>query len=561
MSQVKQMDDGYDYDCVVIGSGFGGSVSALRLSEKGYRVLVVEKGCWWRSEDFPRTNWSLRRWLWVPALKLRGIMRLSVFRHLSVLSGVGVGGGSLVYAATLPMPKAEFFKTGSWAGLQDWEQVLAPHYATAYRMLGAQVNPILGVGDEVLAQVAQEQGCVHAFEPAKVGVYFAAGHHQAGARVPDPFFGGEGPERASCVHCGACMTGCRVGAKNSLDKNYLYLAQHKGAQILAESLVYDVRPLAQHELAGDAQSGLEADVVAAVVADGSCGYELSVRSAMTWPWLPWGRRRSIRCRTVVFAAGALGTNKLLLQLKRGSMPQMSERVGCDVRSNNECLIAVTTPRTDRDFSRGLAIGSIVHTDAHSHLEPVRYGAGSGAWRLLMAPMVTGSTVWVRLARVLGLWLRHPWQYARIAWARDWAKQTQIMLFMQHLDSTLRFRLNRFGWLQTDLGVGVPPRPDVPQAMDWAQRYAQAIGGAPFTMVSEHVLHTASTAHLLGGAVMGADAQQGVVDACGRLFGYQGAYVCDGSVVSANPGVNPSLSITAIAEYVMAQVPQACVRKE
>ena len=525
-------NDGYDYDFVIIGSGFGGSVSALRLAEKGYKVLVLEKGKWFKPKDFPKTNWNIKRWLWVPAIKAQGIMRVSFFRHLGVVSGVGVGGGSLVYACTLPVPKAEFFNSGNWAQLNDWETLLKPHYAEAYRMLGAQLNPKLRAGDHVLQEVAQQLGRADEFHPSTVAIYFAREGERAGQTVPDPYFDGKGPDRASCIHCGGCMTGCRYNAKNSLDKNYLHLAQQLGAEIMAERYVYDVQPI------GEAGEG---------------GYDIVLRDALSWP-IMGGTRQTIRTRGVVFSAGALGTNKLLLKLKQSSMPRLSERVGRDIRSNNECLIGITTAEDTRDFSQGLAIGSVLHTDEHSHLEPVRYGSGSGAWRIALAPMAHGSNVLVRLGKMLGQLLRHPVAYFRVMTVRDWAKHTQVMLFMQHLESTLQFKLGRFGFLKTDLDVGKPPAAYIPHAVEVALMYAARIKGKTFTLGSEQLLNTASTAHLLGGSVMGADASTGVIDKNGALFGYTNAYVCDGSMISANPGVNPSLSITAISEYVMAQVP-------
>lgn len=517
-----------EYDYVIIGSGFGGSVSALRLSEKGYKVLVIEKGKWYRPSDFAKTNWQLKRWLWLPALNLTGIMRLSFFKHLAVLSGVGVGGGSLVYACTLPVPKSEFFQTGSWAGLNDWERALQPHYDTAYRMLGAEVNPKLCAGDEALYRVAQKIGRQAEFHPSKVGIFFARDGQSAGQTVPDPYFDGAGLERASCLHCGACMTGCRHDAKNSLDKNYLYLAQQLGARILAETCVHDVQPQGER---------------------GEQGYTVHVRNAIRW----FGKSHMIRTKSVVFAGGALGTNQLLLKLKKTSMPALSARVGKDIRSNNESLITIATADTQEDYSQGLSIGSILHTDAHSHLEPVRYGAGSGAWRLVHAPMAYGANAWIRIGKMLRLWLQHPKAYLKIALVKDWARHSQVMLFMQHLDSTLQFKLNPWGRLKTQLDIGERPQAHIPHAIELAQLYAQEINGKPYTLFTEQLFGLASTAHILGGAVMGADVDAGVIDGQGRLFGYERAYVCDGSMISANPGVNPSLSITAISEYIMAGV--------
>ena len=521
-----------EYDYVIIGSGFGGSVSALRLSEKGYKVLVIEKGKWFKAEDFPKTNWEGKRWLWIPAFKAQGIMRMSVFKHLNILSGVGVGGGSLVYACTLPIPKTEFFNTGSWAKLNDWENALKPHYDMAYKMLGAQVNPKLGAGDEVLRTIAKKINREDEFHAAKVSIFFAREGEKPGQTVPDPYFEGEGPERASCLHCGACMTGCRHNAKNSLDKNYLYLAQKHGAKILAETFVQDVKPIGEN---------------------GAQGYEIHVRDSTEWTWFGGGKTQVVKARGVVFSAGTLGTSKLLLTLKQKSMPALSTRVGRDIRSNNESLIYLGTADTSVDYSEGIAIGSVLNTDAHSHLEPCRYGAGSGAWRVALAPMAYGSNVFVRLYKMFAQWVMHPVAYFKIARAKDWAKQSQVMLFMQHLDSKLQFKINRWGNLQTALDVGERPQAHIPHAEELALMYAKEINGKAYTMFTEQLLNLSSTAHILGGAVMGEDASTGVIDSKGRVFGYQNAYVCDGSIISANPGVNPSLSITAISEYIMSQV--------
>jgi cholesterol oxidase len=517
------------YDYVVIGSGFGGSVSACRLAQKGYKVLVVEKGRWYRSEDFPRSTWNLKRWVWIPQIRLTGIMRVTFLEHIAILSGVGVGGGSLVYAATLPVPKSEFFTSGTWARLNDWQQVLKPHYDTACRMLGAARNPQSGPGDRALERVARRIGREHEYHPSMVGIFFARTPGESGREVPDPFFGGTGPARAPCRFCGSCMTGCRHNAKNSLDKNYLHLAQQNGARILAETFVHDVRPIG---------------------ADGAGGYEVLVRDSIGW----FPAQRTLRAKGVVFAAGTLGSVKLLLQLRKRSMPRLSAQVGRNVRTNNECLIAVTTPEGKEDFTQGVAIGSVLHADPDSDLEPVRYGPGSGTWRLGMLPMAYGRNAWVRLGKVIAQVARRPWLFARIAAVRSWARHSQILLFMQHLDSTLRFTLGRSGFLKSELDVGPAPQPHIARAEQLAQLYAEEIGGKPFTLFTEQLLNIASTAHILGGAVMGADPGTGVIDAKGRLFGYRNALVCDGSVISANPGVNPSLSITAIAEYIMEQVP-------
>ena len=514
-----------DYDFVIIGSGFGGSVSALRLSEKGYRVLVLEKGRRFRAEDFPKSNWNLPRWLWLPLLRFFGFFKITFFRHVTVLSGVGVGGGSLVYANTLPVPKRDFFEASSWAHLADWEQELRPFYDTAYRMLGAQVNPKLFDGDLALQQLAEELGREDEFEPTRVSVYFG----EPGVTVPDPYFGGEGPERAGCTFCGGCMIGCRYNAKNTLDKNYLYFAEKLGAEIRAESEVYDVVPL-------DGQ-------------DGSTGYRIRWRSSTRL----FRKKGEVTAKAVVFAGGVLGTLPLLLKLKHSSLPWLSDRLGYGVRTNSESLIGVTTFDKRLSFSDGVAIGCILHTDEHSHLEPVRYPSGSGFWRLMMSPLVHGQNLLVRLARAAWDLLRHPIQNLRVYLVWDWAKRTQILLYMRTIDTRLRFTWKRFG-MGSSLDIGAAPSPFMPEAKDLAERYAKIVRGKPMVLVTETLLGTSTTAHILGGATMGRGPEEGVIDRDNRVFGYRNLWICDGAMISANPGVNPSLTITALSERAMSKIP-------
>ncbi len=565
------------YDWVVIGSGFGGSVAALRLAEKGYSVLVLEKGRRLGASDFPATNWNLKRWLWLPALRFFGLFKITLFRHVTTLSGVGVGGGSLVYANTLPLPPRDFFAAPSWAHLADWERELAPHYETARRMLGATVNPRLGAGDEALRQLAIEIGRPDAFTPTTVAVFFgetavqdAAPAHPAS--VPDPYFGGRGPERSPCTACGGCMTGCRFGAKNTLDKNYLHLAEQEGAVIQAESEVYDVRPLGTQPAGGaaDAAAGgaLPPSVGGSTRAerparessglDGSHGYRVSWRSATRLLGRGGG---SVTCRGIVFAGGVLGTVRLLLALKEGSLPRLSERVGRSVRTNSESLIGVTVADRKARFSEGVAIASMLQADERTNLQPVRYGEGSGAWRLLMSPLAAGRSFLERLARALAEILRHPIENLKVYLVDDWAKRTQILLFMQTTESTLRFMRGRLKRMRSAPDEGTPPSAFIPRAHDLARRYAGIVGGRPTVLLTETLLGTPTTAHILGGATMGRDAGEGVVDSSNRVFGYANMYVCDGSMISANPGVNPSLTITALAERAMSRIAPKEEREE
>jgi cholesterol oxidase len=510
------------YDWIIVGSGFGGSVSALRLADKGYRVLVVEKGRRFSPDDFPQTNWDLRRWLWMPPLGMRGFFQMSFFEHVTIFHGVGVGGGSLVYANTLPTPTAGFFQAPSWSHLGDWQRELEPHYQTARRMLGAATNPTWTRGDRVLAEIAAEIGRPQHHHATEVGVFFG----KPGERVADPYFGGAGPDRVGCTFCGACMTGCRVGAKNTLDRNYLYLAERRGAVVRAETEVTALRP----RMGG--------------------GYAVETR-----PSFGGGPRLAFTADRVVLAGGVLGTIPLLLEMQadRAGLPKLSDRLGQSVRTNNEALIGVIVPG-DEDFSRGVAITSILHTDDHSHIEPVRYGSGSGFFRLLVLPHAPGPTVLSRLVGAVRGFARQPVRWARALTTRDFAAHSQILLYMRTLESTLTFERGRGPWtgyrkgLVSRLEDGAPaPTAFMDEATDLAERFAHKVGGVPMTMLTETMLGVPSTAHILGGACMGRDAAEGVIDRDHQVFGYPGLYVVDGAAVSANPGVNPSLTITAMAE--------------
>ncbi len=514
-----------DYDFVIIGSGFGGAVSALRLSEKGYRVLVIEKGKWLGPDDFPKSNWNLKKWLWLPSIRFFGLFKITVFRHLAALSGVGVGGGSLVYAATHPVPKDQFFTAPSWAHLADWKTELMPFYETGLKMLGTAINPRMETGDLALQQLAKELGKEKDFEPSRVAIYFG----KRGETVPDPYFGGKGPTRTGCIFCGGCMLGCRHNAKNTLDKNYLYLAQQEGAVIQAESKVIGVEPL-------DGGAG-------------KSGYRITWRGT-TRPY----RKGHVTAKGVIFSGGVVGTVPLLLKLKQTTLPRLSPMVGHHIRTNSESLIGVTTFDKTRDFSKGVAIGSILNTDEHSHLEPVRYPEGSGFWRLFMSPLVYGDSALQRIAGILKDYFQHPVQNLRAWFIDNWAKRTQILLFMQTLDSTLNLTRNRLGFMQSHIEKGTAPTSFIPEAKELAERYARIVHGKPFSLISETLLGIPTTAHILGGAVMGQTPAEGVIDKNNRVFGYENMYVCDGSMVSANPGVNPSLTIVALSERAMSKIP-------
>ncbi len=520
------MNKTFDYDYVIIGSGFGGSVSALRLSEKGYKVLVIEKGKWFKSEDFPKTNWNLKKWIWEPKINLKGFFKMTFLNHVTVLSGVGVGGGSLTYANTLPVPKHDFFTSGSWEILNNWEKVLKPYYDIAYKMLGASTNPKLYVGDEVLKEIAKDIGKENNFEAAKVAVYFG----EAGRTVDDPYFKGKGPNRTGCTHCGACMTGCRYNSKNTLDKNYLYLAQQLGAEILAEKEVFNVSVLGAK--------------------DGTDGYKIEFKSSI-------GKksRDSVITKGVIFSGGVVGTVPLLLKLKEGSLPNLSNLVGCNVRTNNESLMLVTsTKNSSEDFSKGLAIGSVLHTDEKSHLEAVRYGKGSSFFKLLTLPVVYSKYLIFRIIGAVSLVITKPIILFKTIFTKNYSERTTVLLFMQTLDSTLRIKLGKFTKMKTEKEGGAKPNAFIPEALSLGNKFAEKVQGIPYANFTDVLLGTPTTAHILGGAVMGSNTSEGVIDKNCNVFGYKNMMICDGAMISANPGVNPSLSITAITEYSMNQIP-------
>jgi cholesterol oxidase len=521
---MNNLKEAYDY--VVIGSGFGGSVSALRLAEKGYTVLVIEKGKWFKANDFPKTNWNLKKWLWEPRLNLFGFFKISYLNHVTILSGVGVGGGSLTYANTLPIPKREFFNSGSWAALGNWEEDLQPHYKEAYRMLGAEKNPKLGPADKVVEDLAKDLGRSDHFTSAKVAVHFG----EAGKTVPDPYFNGKGPDRTGCIQCGACMTGCRYNAKNTLDKNYLHLAQQLGVQIIAEHEVFDINPIDNNK--------------------GATGYKVHFKRS-----LGKSSNKKVVAKNVVFCGGVMGTVPLLLKLKeKNSLPNLSEKVGCNVRTNNESLLVVTsTEKGAADYSQGIAIGSILDIDESSHLEPVRYGKGSGFFRLLSVPSVQHKNALLRVLGVVGVVIKKPITFLKTFFTSRYSERSIIMLFMQSLDSTLRISLGKVIPLKTSLESGARPSGFIPEASKLAQAIADKTQAIPYANFTDVLLGTPTTAHILGGAVMGENHREGVIDKNNRVFGYENMLICDGSMISANPGVNPSLSITAISELAMSKI--------
>ena len=535
-------DHEFDFDFIVVGSGFGGSVAACRLSEKGYRVAVMEMGRRWTAETLPRTSWSLHRWFWRPKLGLRGFFNIRYFRHVTILHGCAVGGGSITYATTLLRPPDKVWQSGSWTGLAAWQSEMPQHYDAASQMLGVTRNTILGPADYLLKSVADEVGVGATFYHTSVAIFQAPAGEPGGTTFPDPYFGGEGPARTTCISCGGCMMGCRHGAKNTLDLNYLYLAEKRGTQVFAETKVVDVKPL--HDKS-----------------NGDDGYE--VRTVSSTSCFKRNARR-FTCRGVVFSASSLGTTELLFSLKeRGSLPRISDQLGKHVRTNSESLLAVRIPGSPEDLSQGVAIGSGIYIDEHTHIEAVRYPPGSDTMSLLTTILtggVPGRTrvlLWFR--NLIFALLRHPFRTLRVLQPFGWAKENVVLLCMQAVEGNLEMCWRRpwywpFANSLATSGQKVPTY--IPRANEFAETFARLTNGTAMSMLPEILFGVPGTAHCLGGCVIANSSHHGVVDHQHRVFGYYNMYVCDGSVVAANLGVNPSLTITALSERAMSFIPPA-----
>jgi cholesterol oxidase len=525
----------YDYDVVVVGSGFGGSVTALRLAEKGYRVHVIESGRRFADEDFAKTSWDLRRYLWAPRLKCFGVQRIHRLPDVMILAGAGVGGGSLNYANTLYVPPAEFFEDPQWAGITDWQAELAPHYETASRMLGVVTNPCDGPVEQIMRRTADDLGVGDTFRKTPVGVFFG----KPGERVPDPYFDGAGPDRTGCTECGNCMVGCRVGAKNTLVKNYLALAERLGATIEPLRTVVAVEP----------------------IDDGHRDTGYRVTTEASGAWVRKGRR-TVTASQVVFAAGAWGTQRLLHRMSYdGRLGDLSPHLGELTRTNSEALggaMTVKVPR-DVDLTKGVAITSSFHVDQETHVENVRYGKGSNAMGLLATILVEGGGAVPRPLRFLAEAARHPATFLRSTSVRRWSERTIIGLVMQSRDNSItvsaKHRLVGGVGLTSKQGHGEPNPTWIPIGHKALRQLAirlqerAGVPALPGGSLSE-IVDIPLTAHFLGGAVISDDPAKGVVDPWHRVWGYPGLHIVDGAAVSANLGVNPSLTITAQAERAM-----------
>ncbi len=522
-----------DYDVAIVGSGFGGSVAALRLTEKGYRVLVIEAGSRYRDEDFAKTSFDLKRFLFFPRLGLRGIQRIDLLRNVMVMSGAGVGGGSLVYANTLYRPPKTFFETGSWAKLADWQKLLDPYFNQAERMLGVETNPFESNSDRAVKKVADRLGFGDTYKLTPLGIFFGAKKGLAeGTEAADPYFGGKGPSRTSCINCGECMTGCRHGAKNTLVKNYLYLAEAAGAEVVADTTVTDIRE----------------------VNDGS--YVLSTRASWATSAL---KPKHITADQVIVAAGALGTAKLLQKVRaNGRLAGMSDQLGALSRTNSESLLGVVSRRDNIDYSEGSAITSSVFPDEHTHIEPVRYGHGSGFMGIMESIIASGKKGEAPTPlRLLGVTLKNLHRLPKFYNLRKWPQRTLILLVMQARDNSLTTFAKKTIFGRTKLtsrqGYGETNPAWVEAGHTFARELAKDMHGTPGAVTTEP-FGIPMTAHFLGGCVIGANAKEGVVDGYLRAFGQPGLHIFDGSTLSANPGVNPSLSITAQAEWAAAHWP-------
>jgi cholesterol oxidase len=520
-----------DYDVLIIGSGFGGSVTALRLTEKGYRVGVLEAGRRFADKDFAKTSWNLRKFLWAPKLGMYGIQRIHLLRNVMILAGAGVGGGSLNYANTLYVPSEPFFKDKQWSDITDWRSELMPHYEQAKRMLGVVTNPTFTDADRVLKEVADEMGCGDTFVQTPVGVFFGPdGNKTPGKTVSDPYFGGAGPDRTGCIECGSCMTGCRFGAKNTLVKNYLGLAERNGAEVIPMTTVTSFE---QRD-------------------DGVW----EVRTARTGRLLR-RNKRTFTAKHVVLAAGTWGTQHLLFNMRdKGKLPELSERLGELTRTNSESIVGAgrLKVRDDLNLTHGVAITSSIHPSSDTHIEPCRYGKGSNAMGLLQTLMTDGQlpdgTGAPRWRQLISAAQQDPKGTLRLLNPRRWSERTMIALVMQNLDNSIttytkRTRLGRRRYVSKQ-GHGEPNPTWIPVGNEVTRRIAKKIDGVAGGTWGE-LFNIPLTAHFLGGAMIGDSRETGVIDPYHRVHGYPTLYVVDGAAISANLGVNPSLSITAQAE--------------
>jgi len=514
------------YDYIVIGSGFGGSVSAMRLAEKGYSVLVIEKGKRWKLTDFPKTDWNLPKYLWMPLLKWFGFQKLTFFKEVFVISGVGVGGGSLVYANTLMKPKENFYTNKIWSHFKDWKAVLAPYYEQAQFMLGSAQYKKDNAEDLILKEVAEEMGHGDSYKSVDgVGVYFGDTNKEV-----DPYFKGLGPLRKGCTECAACMTGCRHGAKNTLDKNYLWLAENVfGAKVLPETLVTKIENINDE-------------------------YLIHTESSTSF----FSKKKKIfRSKGLICSGGVLGTMDLLLKQKyvTQTLSNLSDKLGDNILTNSEMLSGVGG--ADRKLNNGLAISRIFAPDENTNIEVCKFANGSGSMMHLGTYAVGNGTPAVRTAKLIGQFLSKPVPFFKLFFTKSPADRGIIFLIMQTLENSMQLKLKRgiFGRRMTMVNESKQPVPTfIPVGQEALFRYAKKVNGIPMNALTEVTLGLASTAHILGGCPMGKTKDEGVVDEFFRVHGYKNFLILDGSIMPCNLGVNPSLTITALSEYAMANIP-------
>lgn len=520
------------YDFLIIGSGFGGSVSALRLAEKGYSVAVLEAGKRYNDEDFPKTNWEYRKYLWAPLLRCFGILKLTPLSDAFIMSGTGVGGGSLGYGNTLLVPPDTFFNDPQWKDMKDWKSALSPFYETARQMLGVVQYTKETHADNVIREIAEEMGRGDTFKMQDVGVFFG----DPEISVPDPFFNGEGPDRSGCTFCGGCFNGCRNNAKNTLVKNYLYLAEKLGVTVIPETTV---------QLIHEKEDG---------------GYQ--VETTRTTSLFSKGGKKSFEAQNLILSAGVLGTLKLFFKCRdKGTLTRLSDMLGQRVRTNSEVVTSVTSRDKHIDFTEGIAITSSIYPDDVTHVEPMRYPDGSDALNSLMTLLTGNGNRIVRPLRWLFNIVIHPIEFIKTLWPFGLIRRTTILLVMQTVDNSIRvFLKRRWWWPFSHKLISIPEkdRKRVPAyiqiAQDVTKCFAEKVNGVPRNAVSEVLFNRALSAHILGGCVMGPDSEKGVIDHKNKVYGYDGLYVVDGSMIPANLGVNPSLTIAAMAEYAMSHIP-------
>ena len=541
------MPDNKIYDYIIIGSGFGGSVSAMRLTEKGYSVLVLERGKRFADKDFPKSNWNLPKYLWLPALRFHGFFEMTFMNGLLAFHGSGVGGGSLVYGNVLIEPDDRLFASPSWSRLNDWKTELKPHYESARKMLGVTRNPRLTPADEVCKEIAESLGYGHTFEPLPVGVFFG----EENVRVADPYFGGAGPERTGCTFCGGCMVGCRYGAKNTLVKNYLYFAEKNGATVIPEVKALDIKPLTPTPLPEG-----EGDPKGRVRETGA-RYEVHYRSSTAL----LSRRSIAYARNVIVSAGTIGTLELLFRCRdeTKSLNRISGQLGNRVRTNSENILGVTARGTNVDYSKGVAITSIFSADEVTRVEPVRFADGQNFNRVMTAPLVEGTNnIFMRLLKTLWAIISHPLDFLYGKVFSHWARYSTILLVMQTEENLTSIRLGRSLFTFGRKGLVIQHEKEhsaesLPLAHQITRAFAEKVNGIAATVFTDSLFNFPSTAHLMGGVPFGKGENDGVIDLDFQVFNYPGLYVVDGSVMPANPGVNPSLTITALAEYAMSKV--------